>query len=169
MNTERPTNKPVTVAVLRSGLVPESVLNELQHWGLPVTFTDERSTPVLNTADDIIECIRDAVESDITVKMRDTDLDVLTIYLKHHFQAHLVFLDVETNKNKRVSCTYAVLPSGNYVIPWNAEDISELLLDPKSFLRDVHGKHIKFENVEELFFGGRKAFISARPVPTEAP
>lgn len=162
MNTQ--SNKPVTVAVLRSGLLPDSVLNELQHWGLPVSFGQEGKVPTLDTMEEIIECIRDAIEADVTVKLRDTDLDVLSLYLKQHFQGHLVLLDLDTNKTKRAACTYAVLPSGRYVIPWTAEYIGDVITDPKSYLRDIHGKHVVFDDVEELFFGGRKAFISARPV-----
>ncbi len=164
MNTQ--SNKPVTVAMLRTGLVPESVLNEMQHWGLPVVFTEK--TQHLNTAEDIVECIREAVEDDATVKLRDTDLDVLSTYLKRHFQGHLVILDLDTGKTKRVSCTYAILPNGRYVIPWTAEYIGDVLVDPKSYLMDVNRKHVRFDDVEELFFGGRKAFVSARPTPEES-
>lgn len=165
MNTQ--SNKPITLAVLRSGLLPDSVLSELQHWGLPVNFAQEGKIPVLATAEEVVECIREAVEADVTVKLRDTDLDVLSTYLKRHFEGHLVLLDLDTNKTKRAACTYAVLPNGRYVIPWTAEYIGDVLTDPKSYLRDVRGKHVTFDDVEELFFGGRKAFVSARPTPTE--
>jgi len=156
-------NKPVTLAVLRSGLLPDSVLSEMQHWGLPVSFAQEGKVPVLDTAEEIVECIREAVEADVTVKLRDTDLDALSTYLKRHFDGHLVILDPDTNKTKRVSCTYAVLPNGRYVIPWTAEYIGDVLTDPKSYLMDTHRKHVTFDDVEELFFGGHKAFVSARP------
>lgn len=165
MNTDQ-TNKPMTVAVLRSGLLPTEILAEMQHWGMPVAFVQEGK--VLDTKEEVVECIRDAIEGDGTVKIRDTDLDALATYLKTHEKGHLVVWDPDAKKTKRVSCTYAVLPNGRYVIPWTAEDISDLLTDPRSYLYDIHHKHIVFEDVEELFFGGRKAFISARPA-TEAP
>jgi hypothetical protein len=161
--TNQETNKPVTIAILRSGLVPNEVLDEMKRWGLPVCFADE-TKPVLKTAKEVVECIREAIEDDATVKIRDTDLDVLSVYLNEHDQGHLVVFDPVVNKAKRVSCTYALLPNGRYVIPWTAEYIGDVLTDPKSYLRDLQGKHIHFDDVEELFFGGRKAFMSARPV-----
>ena len=158
-------NKPVTVAVLQAGLVPPSMLSEMTHWGLPVRFVEEQ--PVLDTIDEIIECLRDAVEGDDAVMLRDTDLDALAHYLKGNKKAKLTVHDPLENRGVTTTVTYVVLPNGNYLIPWTQDDaLIEMLQDPRTYLK-VDGQRVTFQEVDELFFGGKKAFISAKPVPTD--
>lgn len=155
-------NKPVTVAMLGTGLIPKEMLTEMQHWGLPVRFM-EVPIAVLKTPDQVVDYIRQAVEGDDAVKIRDTDLDVLAHYLKDQRQGKLYIYDPEADSTTSATVTYSVLPSGRYVIPWTDESISDLLTYPRSYLK-VGTEKVRFDDVEELFFGGVKAFVSARVV-----
>lgn len=164
MSTMNISNKPVTAAILRTGLLSDSVLEEMKRWGFHLKVEDlDDDDDVLDTAEEVIECLRDAIESDDNVKLRDTDLDVLSHYLRNQQQGSLVVFDPSINRRRRVAVTYAVLPNDHYVIPWKDESIREALLDERSYLRTTSAKHVRFEDIEELFFGGVKAFISARP------
>jgi len=153
-------NKPVTIAMLGTGIVPKDVLAEMQRWGFPVKFI-EVPTTMLHTPDQVVDCIRQAVEGDDTIQLRDTDLDVLAHYLHDLRQGKLYIFDPETDEVVVSAVTYSVLPNGRYVIPWTDESISDLLTYPKSYLKTPQGK-VRFDDVEELFFGGVKAFVSAR-------
>lgn len=160
-------NKPVTAAVLRTGLLSDSVLEEVKRWGFRLKIKDEddvEDDEILETAEEVIECLRDAIESDDNVKLRDTDLDVISHYLTNQEHGHLVMYDPSIGRTRRTAVTYAVLPNKSYAIPWKDESIRDALVDDRSYLRTASGKHVKFDDVEELFFGGIKAFVSARPM-----
>lgn len=158
-------NKPVTVAVLQAGLVPASMLVEMGHWGLPVKFVEEQ--PTLDSVDEIIDCLREAVEGDDAVKLRDTDLDALAHYLKGNKKAKLTVFDPVQERSITTTVTYVVLPNGNYLIPWTDDTpLVEMLQDPRSYLK-VDGQRVTFQEVDELFFGGKKAFVSAKSVPND--
>jgi len=159
-------NKPVTVAMLGTGLIPKEMLVEMQHWGLPVKFMEIPSA-VLETPEQVIDYIRQAVEGDDAVKIRDTDLDVLAHYLKDQRSGKLYVYDPESDSTASTAVIYSVLPSGRYVIPWTEESISDLLTYPRSYLK-VGADKVRFDDVEELFFGGVKAFISARVITAES-
>jgi hypothetical protein len=152
---------PVTTAVLQAGIVSSEVIDEMNRWGLPVKFVE---TPrFLNTLEDIVDCLREAVESDENVKLRDTELDAMNFYLAHNKPGKLTFRDQEADRNVSVQVQYAVTPGGRYLIPWTDESIVDKLVDQGTTL-NAGGKKVAFEEVEELFFGGVKAFVSAKPV-----
>jgi hypothetical protein len=155
-------NKPVTVALLTAGVVPQEVLNEMSRWGLPVKFM-EVPAEVMTDAKQVIAYIREAVEGDDAVMIRSTDLDVLTHYLGDQRQGKLYLFDPETESTGSLSIVYSILPNGRYVIPWTEESISDLLTYPKSYLK-AEGNKVHFDEVEELFFGGVKSFVSAHAV-----
>jgi hypothetical protein len=160
-------SKPITTAILRTGLLSDSMLEEMERWGFRLKVKDDddvQDDEILDTAEEVVECLRDAIESDDAVTLRDTDLDVLSHYLRNQEQGHLMVFDPSINRTRRVAVTYAVLPNKHYAIPWKDESIRDTLLDERSYLRTATTKHVKFEDVEELFFGGIKAFISARPM-----
>lgn len=159
-------NKPVTVAMLEAGIIPKEVLQEMRHWGLPINFV-EMPAVTLQTSEQVIDCIRDAVEGDDAVKIRDTDLDVLAHYLKHQLQGRLHLYEPDTDSVASVSVTYSVLPNGRYVFPWTNESITDMLTYSKSYLKVGLAK-VRFDDVTELFFGGVKAFVSARPMNEDA-
>lgn len=157
-------NKPVTVAVLKSGIVPPEVLQEMARWGLPIVFREEEDKRVLDSIEEVIDCLREAVEGDDAVKLRDTDLDALRIYLTTQKTAKLTLHNPYDSTTDRFAVSYAVLPNGNYLIPWTDEMTVEYLTDTSSYLK-VGDQRVTFDQAEELFFGGSKMFISAHPKP----
>lgn len=152
----------LTNAVLESGVIDAEIIAEMKRWGMPLDWSG-------NTLDDlplVISKIREALESEDTVELRDTDLDVLGHYLLTKVKGHLVLPDHRTGKSHSMPVEYAVTAFGEYIIPWSSEGISDLLLDPKAYLRlakplgqDKPTK-VMFTDVKELFFGSRKAFVA---------
>lgn len=165
-------NKPITIAVLSSGLVPPEMLSEMQHWGLPIKFVENPTEVVtLTTREQVIDCLREAIEGDDAIRIRDTDLDVLSHYLRDQREGKLHLFDPETATVHTMQISYTVMPTGKYVIPWtDEENITSLLEDSRSYLKvgtKTGMAKVRFVRAEELFFGGTKAFITAL-VATEA-
>ena len=159
-------NKPVTVAVLQAGLLPKNVIHEMSRWGLPLSFVEDQR--VLASIEEVIGCLREAVESDDAVTMRDTDLDALSHYLRNHKEAKLRIFAGIADVASVVTVTYTVLPNGRYLIPWIDESIADAITDQRSYLK-VGDERISFSEVEELFVGGKKALIYAKPATKESP
>ncbi len=81
--------RPLSVAVVRSGLIPEDALSEFKRWGLPVEIVSEEK--MLQSPEAVVHVIMDALESEDQVRTRDTDFDVLKRYLdpRFHIEAKL--------------------------------------------------------------------------------
>ena len=56
--------RPIATAVVRTGVVSKEVLTEMQKWGLPVDFVVEEEVPIIHEAQQVVNIIRDALESD---------------------------------------------------------------------------------------------------------
>lgn len=150
---------PQTKAVVESGIVPEADLAQLQRWRL---LPADLRVPVKGlTADEILVKIREANNSVEAVEIRSTDLDILKAYMASKVQGRLYLASGKRTTSVRVD--YAVLPSGNIVIPWQDENIADLMLDPDTNLKPVGGKRIYFSDVDDLFFGEHKAFMICTP------
>lgn len=150
---------PQTRAVLESGIVPESDLAQLQRWKL---LPHDLQVPVKGlTADEILSKIREANNSVEAVEIRSTDLDILKEYMKGKVQGRLHLADDSGPSSIKVD--YAVLPSGNIVIPWQDENIADIMLSPETYLKPVGAKRIYFSDVDDLFFGEHKAFMVCTP------
>lgn len=153
-------------AAIKAGIIPDEILDEMRRWGLPVRFVVYEDVQMLNSPEEVVRCIRDALESEEIVETRDTDLDILHRYLTQQKKGSLHIEDGEASAN--TSIFYCVTDLGEYVIPWRYESVRELILDPKSYLRDDSGKKVHFQDVRELFYGGIKAFIVCEPVKETA-
>lgn len=159
--------RPTATAVVRAGLIPEETLVEMGRWGLPVELV--AGPPTLNTVEDVLNVIRDALEGDDQVRMRDTDFDVLQRFLspKYKQEGKIVLDDGTTKSSTKVF--YCKTLMGLYAIPFRSETISELLTNGLTHLLVMNGaKHSKifFDNVEDLYFGEHKAFILCHPRET---
>lgn len=160
-------DKPKTQAVVMSGLVPEEVLNEFAGWGLPIDVVDT----VLTTPEEIVDYIREAIESRDAVEIRQTDLDVIHRFIKHQQRGRLhMTLDGEEHTSSFV-VYFCKTPTGDYALPWKAEGIQEMMIDPGTYLsytEEVGGVEVKkkvhFANSSELFFGDNKAFMICTPM-----
>lgn len=154
----------LTNAVLESGLVDSAVIAELKRWGAPLDWSGKTLTDLPQ----ILAKIQEALESKDTVELRDTDLDILSTYLTGKLSGRLVLPNTSGRAHSE-AVDYCVTKLGEYVIPWTSEDIRDLLLDQRTYLRlskqpgqDKPTK-VFFCDVRELFFGTRKAFVVCTP------
>lgn len=159
-------NSSIKKAVLQAGIVPQQTLPELERWGLQLP-EEARVEPNLRRA---LEDIRESVESKETVEFRMTYLDALTTYEQNQQTGRLYYAipdnstpGVRKNKTTFVNVTYAVMPSGDYLIPWTDEDISDLIVDEGTYLKLMGGDRVHFRDVGSNFYGEQKAFMVCRP------
>ena len=163
-------NSNLKNAVLKAGIVPETVLPELERWGMQlpenVELETDRSEALAN--------IRESVESIETVEVRMTDLDALKNYSNDAKPGRLYYSvpdhskqDPRARKTTFVDVTYAVTTIGNYLIPWTEEDIYDLMLDEGTYLKPAGAERVYFSNVAELYYGEQKAFMVCTPVVPE--
>jgi hypothetical protein len=152
-------------AVLQAGIVPETMLKELERWGLsvPPTIIEENQRLAL-------ENIREALESRELVEVRITDLDALRSYHERSRTGRLYF-GAHRNGTKKtptfVEVTFVRTAAGDYLIPWTHEDIYDLMLDDTTYLKPVGEPRVYFSDVSELYYGRRKFFMVCRPAPEE--
>jgi hypothetical protein len=162
--------RPLSVAIVRAGLIPDDALGELKRWGLPVEFVTEKEP--LQTPEAVANVIMDALESEDQVRMRDTDFDVLKRYLDpaNTIQAKL-HLDNGEGEKSTAKIRVCKTRMNDFAIPWRGETISDLLTNGHTYLSYEEGedgpgdgiikvKHkIFFSDVEEMYLGEHKAFM----------
>lgn len=152
--------RPVAGAVIDTGIVDASDIEQLRQWGL---FTGEDAAPgKYKTAVEVINCIREALDSGETVELRRTDLDLAKEWLKDHRKGRLYMVPTGSTKPVSISIDYHKTRMGDYVIPWTSDSIFNLMVAETTYLV-VDGKKIHFSDVEELFYGDSKAFMLCAP------
>lgn len=151
-------NKPVSVAVIESGLIPDEVLAEMTRWGLPLVTVDE--SQVARSPEQVVRRIQEALEGEDVIRLRDTDLDMIRYYLTEQKPGRL---HVEETSFDVFFCRTKL---GEYVIPWKSESIQDMMVDPKTYLsfsEKTDGASVRhkvfFSDVRELYFGDTKAFM----------
>lgn len=155
--------RPIATAVIRTGVVSKEVLAEMQKWGLPVDFVIEEEVPIIHEAQQVVNIIRDALESHDQVMVRDTDLDILKLYVepanKREGRMHIQDGDEKTS----FKVTFCRGPFKEFVIPYRSESIIDLLINGDSHLKytDDEGNKQKtyFRDVREIFLGSTKVFL----------
>jgi hypothetical protein len=158
--------RPLVTAVLKTGLVPTEALTELQRWGLPVEFADEKNAEPINDLNQVVNIIRDALESGEQVRLQDTDLDVLKRFLDPESlqQGRLTVKDDESRSTFKV--VFCITPMGDYIIPWKSEGVRDMIIDGEGVLRYEEGaekREVHFVAVRDLFFGDHRAFMVCSP------
>jgi hypothetical protein len=153
-------------AILKAAIIPPETLEELKRWGMEVP-EDIRPEPNLRRA---LDGIQESVESKELVEFRLTHLDALSIYERGQQKGRLYYAMPDNSKfgEKKtkttfVAVTYAIMPSGDYLIPWTDEDISDLIVDRGTYLKPASGKRVYFKDVSSHFYGEQKAFMVCRP------
>lgn len=153
-------------AILQADIIPTEVLPELERWGVNIP-ENIRPEPNLKRA---LDSIREAIESRASVEFRMTYLDALEIYEKNQQIGRLYYLvpdnsisGVKRSKTTFIEISYAILPSGAYLIPWTDEDISYLMVEKGTYLKPVGGSRVFFGDVDNNFYGEQKAFIVCYP------
>ena len=162
--------KPLAVAVIRAGLVPESTIAEMHRWKLPLHFiTDEeledlRKLQPLEEPLSIVSAIQDALDSEEQVRLQDTDLDLITIWINpaNQVDGKLILIDPDLNTKATAKCTFCRLPTGEIAFPWQGEPLLDVLVNGSSYLQEAGPKKMVrhyFSDVREVFVGDTKAFV----------
>ena len=141
---------------VRSGIVSPDMTSEFAKWGY---FIDSGldSSPAPRTKEEFVEQVEQALESEDLVIVRETDLAALEQYLTTQKIGHLVVLD--NGEAVKFDITYGRTTSGEYIIAWRGEAISELLTNGLTFLLEQDDTQVFFSSVRDLFFGETKSFI----------
>ena len=156
--------RPVGVAAIKAGIIPEETLDEFKRWGALPTMAEHDLKP-FESIEDAVEGIQEAIESEEQVRLQTTDLDALRWYLDERNQrrGRLVLVDSDTEERATKTITFSVLPaSGKLVIPWITESIIDMMSNGLTYLsykdKDENVR-VYFSDVEEMYFGSVKAFM----------
>lgn len=151
-------------AMAQSGALDASMLQEFAKWRLPGVVLPEDG--MFDTPEKAVEAIEDAMTSAEQVEVRVTDLDVLKSYLQTRKEGKLHIVNDEKGTKGTWNVTFGTIkrPSHiDYIIPWNASSIEELLTNGQSYLLDEK-KKVYFSLVTDLYFGEQKAFMLCTPI-----
>jgi hypothetical protein len=152
-------------AVLRTGLVDETMLNELRRFGAVVP-EGEPAKPVEPT--EASRIIEEALQRHDLVLSRETDFDVLQQYFatEHAGRLFVVSGGGEGTPTADFDVSYGRLRSGEYVFGWRSESIATLLCNGETYLL-AEEKKVFFKDARELFFGDFKVFVVCMPSRVE--
>lgn len=151
-----------TQAVIEAGLVPQELLPQFQKWGVLEQYDPAQA---LSSIEEVVECIQTSLESDDLVELRDTDLDAVGVYLRglrDGLRGRLYYTR-DGGGRGHAELKYAVLPTGEYLLPALAEELQEALC-----LQDTHftigdGARVRFTTSRLLYSGKTPLFVAATP------
>ena len=156
----------LTDIIIKSGIIPSNVLDEAKRWGLPMgEVTPPGDLEPSMTAAQLCDKIDEAIQSEGYVLMRETDLEVVKVYLET-MKRGVIHLKLENDEFSKFEVYFGHNAAGELIIPWRSDSITELLTDGHSYLK-VDKEKIYFSNVRELFYGTHKAFIACMPSTKE--
>lgn len=89
--------------------------------------------------------------------LRETDLEAIPQFLGTRRPAKL-FVDID-DVEASIDVDVGLLKTGEFILPWRSDVITESLSDGASYLL-LDGKKIFFNSMRELFFGEVKAFVA---------
>lgn len=143
--------------VMKLGLVPEETLDELSRWRL---LEKQRPDPFLvNLPPEVMaQKIAEAREGEDEVGLKETDPDIYLRYGATKHEAKLCLKDMDSKDSASFGVSVGLSAMGEYIIPWDGDDISDILTNGTSYLLDK-GEQYFFNSVSELWFGGKKTFI----------
>lgn len=152
--------RPLAKAVIRAGLVDESVLSELKRWGCPIETSADGEA--IEDPDLVIRVLQDALDSYEQVRLQDTDLDIVQRWVDpgNQVEGRLTMIDDELRATRKVIFCWTVMKE--IALPWNADSIVDLLTNGETHLKyeDELGKHkVYFSDARELYIGDTKAFV----------
>lgn len=147
----------LTKAVALSGAIDPDMLREFTKWRLPVELPEG---DFYDSPEEAIEAIEYALTGSDQVEVRTTDLDSLKQFLRTKRKGKL---HLTTSKGSgTIDIEFGVSAMGEYIIPWNADSIAEIMSNGESYILDVRRK-VFVTDVTELYFGGNKAFMLCTP------
>lgn len=147
----------LTKAVTLSGAIDTEMLREFAKWKLPVEVLND---DLYDSPEEAIEAIEEAMTGSDQVELRTTDLDALKQFLRTKRKGKL---HLTTSKGSgTIDVEFGVSAMGEYIVPWNADSIAEIIMNGESYILDVRRK-VFITDVTELYFGGNKAFMLCTP------
>jgi len=148
----------VSEAVIKTGIVDENIVAEFTRWGVPLEVSGEG---FINSVEAALAAINEALEGRDAVRVRQTDLNVLKQYLHTQKKGKLYIITEDTKGTINVVFG-RTSPGGEYIIPWRAESLDDILTNGLTYLVDDK-KKVYFSSVKELYFGDVKSFIICTP------
>jgi hypothetical protein len=156
--------KPLSEVIMRSGLVDDDALSEFTRWGIPHQPPPEELK--VQDLDVLVDLLREAMESGDLVEIHTTDLDALKLWLSFNNGMlpgeGRLFLKNGDNSNWG-KCSYVQNINGEYLFPWNSDDITDLLTNGESCLVLADKTKVFFESARELYYGDKKCFVACAP------
>lgn len=156
--------RPVGVAAIKAGIIPEDTLNEFRRWGALPT-QEEHDLEPYDSIEAAVYGIQEAIESEEQVRLQTTDLDALKWFLdaRNQRRGRLVLVDNDTSERATKTITFCLMPAtGKIIIPWMAESIVDMMANGATYLsykEKDENVRVYFTNVEEMYFGSVKAFM----------
>ena len=151
----------ITNTVLQSGLVTPELASELTRWGMLTGPVPEDASAI--PAKDVPAALEQVMQSEEYVSVKETDLEALHQYLSTQKIAQLHF-ELLGGETEDVEISYGKTLSGEYIIAWTDEDISDALANGLTYLL-VDGVKVSITATRELYFGDRKVFVVCKVVP----
>ena len=159
----------LTEVIVKSGLIPLSMFDEMKRWGLPVapppaslSFELQADLPL----DALCTAIDLAMQSENYALPRETDLEALPQYL-NTMRTAILRLVLDDGQESDIEVLVGQMRSGEFIIPWQSESITDLMTNGETHLRVDH-RQVFFCSARELFYGNNKAFIVCTPSSSEA-
>lgn len=154
--------------ILKAGILSPDSLAEVKRWGLPVGDPDVADVEyaAAPSPEMLARSIADAIEGEGYVLTRETDLEAIPQYLQS-MRPGVLRVTMEDGEKAEFEVQVGQTKTGEWIMPWHAESITDLLTNGETYLR-VDGRRVYFSQARELFYGLRKAFIICTPSTTEA-
>lgn len=155
--------QPKTKAVVASGVLAEDdTLAQFQRWGtLSPEALQERP---LKSPDEIVGRIQESMESDDALELRDTDLDAVRNFVAQRKRGRMYLPSTGTEGKLRHSdVLYHVTAMGEYLVPYQGDEIRDRLLDQRAYLKPPGEPPVYIADIRELYYGDRKVFMVCAP------
>jgi hypothetical protein len=146
----------LTRVIIRSGLIETGTLAQFRKWGLMTPEVIQAPRP--ETPEQLVEQLDRALQEEDMVVVKETDLGALANYLATMKQGTLHLVTEDGTKGE-VPVTYGVTGLEEYLLPWRADSIDQMLTNGETYFVDADGNKVFFNDVRELFFGDHKAFV----------
>lgn len=155
--------------MVKAGLIDEAKLSELQRWGAPVPSPQETSpdcpSPRFGYPEELVRALEQAMDDQGLVVVRETDLEAVPQYLA---TMNTALLHVEIDgESADFDIMVGMLRTGEYLLPWRADVITDVLTNGSTYLFVGGEKKVYFSSARELFYGESKAFVACLPASHE--
>lgn len=147
--------------IAKAGLLSPDMIAEFQKWGFPQEPVEVQEM----TLEDLLGELEAAMNSEDMVAMRVTDPEIIKEWGSSLTKGRLM-LELEDGSRGEVEVLFGKTRTGEYILPWRSDTISEVMCNGKTHLL-VEDTAVYFQDVRELYFGDTKAFMLCKAITTE--